>query len=255
MLDAPPLNTPPPGAVELPTDVGPLLIAADDRVMRPLIEQTHDWEIDEATLFRAFIRPGATVVDVGAHVGYYTLLAAGAVGADGRVIAFEPHPFNALLLRANVQRNLLDGRVRVVEAAAWGYTTTLRLAESAERNTGDHRIHAEHGLEVRATSLDEAVPADVRVDVVKIDAQGTDHVAFSGMRETIAHWRPVMMVEFWPDGIRGYGDNPSDVIGLYASMYRITVPGVQTAFHAMTANGFVALAEGMPGGMCTLVLR
>src|SRR3954447_8262154 len=97
----------PPGTVEIATDVGPLLLPSDDEVMRPLIERTHDWEIDEATLFRALIRPGATVLDIGAHVGYYTLLSARAAGRRGRVIAFEPHPANAGLLRVNVQRNRL----------------------------------------------------------------------------------------------------------------------------------------------------
>jgi FkbM family methyltransferase len=178
------------------------------------------------------------------------------VGAEGRVIAFEPHPGSAELLRLNVQRNGLADRVEILEMAAWGFRTTLQMAESREHNTGDHRISEGGGIEVAAGSLDELVERDRRVHVVKIDTQGTDHVAFSGMRETIERWRPVMMVEFWPDGIRARGDDPTDVVGLYAAMgYRITVPGVQVMFHGMTSDGFVELAERLPGGMCTLVLR
>lgn len=103
--------------------------------MLPLIAQSGDWELDEAILFRAHLRPRMTVVDIGAHVGYYALLAARAVGRFGRVLAVEPHPVNAQLLRRNLARNEVRN-VEVIEAAAGRKSGKLLLAQNQEQNTG-----------------------------------------------------------------------------------------------------------------------
>src|SRR5207302_6189282 len=135
------------GSEQLPTsetivtDVGPMMFPSEDAVMRPFIARTGDWDIDEAQLFRSFLRRGMTVVDVGAHVGYYTILASRAVGWTGHVIALEPHPVNATLLRANVAQNKRRN-VRVLEIAAWSEPANLHMQEGVvgAGNTGDHRI-------------------------------------------------------------------------------------------------------------------
>src|SRR5919109_556910 len=116
-------NLPP--AVEVQTRLGPLLFPRGDGVMRPLMASTGDWELNEAMLFRA-------------HVGYYTLLSARAVGWRGRVIAVEPDPDNAALLRENIRRNRLHN-VTVVQAAAWRETARVPLRRDPV-NTGDNRI-------------------------------------------------------------------------------------------------------------------
>jgi FkbM family methyltransferase len=244
-------------AIELTTDVGPLLIPADDAVMRPAIAATGDWELDEAMLFRAHVRRGMTVVDVGAHVGYYTVLAARAVGWRGRVIAVEPHPLIAALLRANVARNRLARRVSVVEGAAWRAPTRLTLEPSREQNTADNRVvrtvASGDAIEVEGIALDAL---DLDVGVVKVDAQGTDHVALTGFEQTLRRCRPVVFVEFWPDGIRAFGDEPAGVIDLYRALgFRLTIPGVQAFVHGWSGAQFVEAAERMPGGFLTLVLR
>src|SRR2546430_62848 len=161
-----------PPAEEIQSRFGPLLLPRDDGVMRPLMASTGDWELNEALLFRAHIRRGSTVVDIGAHVGYYTLLSARAVGWRGRVISVEPDPDNAALLRENIRRNRLRN-VTVVEAAAWNETTRLQLRRDPV-NTGDNRIvPGVNGYEVPAIALDERL-ARRPVSLVKIDTQGTD---------------------------------------------------------------------------------
>src|SRR2546421_6110753 len=63
-----------------------------------------------------------------------------------------------------------------------------------------------------------------RVDVVKIDVQGTDHVAVEGMTRTIERWQPTILVEFWPIGIEEFGHDPLNVLALYRDMgYRIAI--------------------------------
>ena len=249
------LSRTPKGAVRLETDVGSLLIAADDTVMRPLIAQTGDWEIDEAMLFRAHLHEGMTVVDVGAHVGYYTLLAARAVGRAGRVVAVEPHPFNAELLRANVARNKLRN-VQVVEAAAWCDAGELELRSSPELNTGDHRIvRAGDGdtRKVPAVTVDQVL-GDAPVHVVKIDAQGTDQLVIDGMARALARCRPVIFVEYWPEGIREFGDDPVEVVASYRALgFRLTMPGL--FLDHLSAPEIAAVVEQLPTGYGTLVLR
>jgi FkbM family methyltransferase len=249
----------PEDAVELATDVGPLLFPAEDQVMRPSIAVTGAWELDEAILFRAHLRRGMTVIDVGAHVGYYTVLAARAVGWRGRVIAVEPHPVIAELLRANVARNRLARRVQVVEAAAWREPGRLTLEPGAEQNTADNRIvHSAAGagaIEVEAVALD-GLADGLDVGLIKVDAQGTDHVAIAGLEQTLRRARPVLFVEYWPHGIRAFGDDPAAVIDLYRSLgFQLTVPGVQAPVYAWKGPDFVEAAERMPGGFFTLVLR
>jgi FkbM family methyltransferase len=240
---------------KIETDVGPLLFPADDSVMLPLIAHSGSWELDEAILFRAHLRPGMTVVDIGAHVGYYTLLAARAVGSLGRVVAVEPHPLNAELLRQNVSRNRIRN-VEVIEGAASRKPGKLMLEQSSDRNSGDHRV-------VRATSattieVDAVVLDDVlqRIDVGKVDAQGSDHAAVAGMEKLVRRDLPTVFTEFWPAAIRSFGDDPAGVVRYYRALpAHVTMPGVQADFDGWHADRFVEMAERMPGGFGTLVVR
>lgn len=76
--------------VEAETDIGPLLLHAGDEVMTPLISAQGTWEAEEAAWLRRVLRPGMSVVDVGANVGYFAVLMAQIVGPTGAVVAVEP---------------------------------------------------------------------------------------------------------------------------------------------------------------------
>jgi FkbM family methyltransferase len=240
------------------TDVGELLMPSGDQVMRRLIAEAGDWELDEAMLFGAHLEEGMVVVDVGAHVGYYTLLAAQRVGPSGHVVSVEPDPTNFALLCANVERNGL-GNVEALNAAAWDADTELDLVRNPE-NTGDHRIAGTQATgetaHVRAIRVDPIVERLGRVDVVKIDAQGTDRFAARGMETSLRRFKPVMFVELWPEGLRDRGQDPEAYVSYFRSLGdRMTMPGVQVDFAAWGPGDFVAMAERLPGGFGTLVLR
>jgi len=257
VAETPAASPPLPEAEEVNTDVGPLLLPVNDGIMKPLIAATGDWEINEATIVRSYLRRGMTFVDIGAHVGYYTNLAAREVGTKGHVIAVEPDPDNAALLRENVRRNK-HRNVTVIEAAAWHETTRVSLRRD-QFNTGDNRVadhFAEGGVtcEVDGLALDDRL-ADVPVSAVKVDAQGVDHLALQGMRETIERCRPIIFVEFWPDGIRENGDDPASVVHEYRLMgYRLTMIGYDTDFATWPPEEIVRAAEGFPFGAVALVL-
>ena len=128
-----------PDAVPLLTEVGALFVHARDQVITPYLRAHGRWEPDDCHLLEVELGPGAVAIDVGANIGYMTLVAAQAVGPTGTVIAVEPHPDNISLLRANVIRNDVADRVRIISAAAWSTNGAVDLAECVN-NTGDHRV-------------------------------------------------------------------------------------------------------------------
>src|SRR5688572_13621160 len=87
-----------------------------DTVISESIRQRKIWAEAETRLFRELIRPGMVVVDVGANIGYFSLLASTLVGPTGRVYAFEPDPVNCALLRKNVRLNRVTN-IEVIESA------------------------------------------------------------------------------------------------------------------------------------------
>jgi FkbM family methyltransferase len=206
------------------SDVGPLVFPAFDRFMLPHIRNVGAWEADESAHLRATLRPGMKVLDIGANVGYMALVMAEAVGDDGFVIALEPEPLNFELLCHNLRRNGATNVVPV-HSAAGERTGTITLQRSPD-NAGDHRT-APHPvgiapLDVPLVAIDDLLGPDQVVDFVLIDAQGYDHRVVQGMAETIKRCRPRMLIEFWPIGILGLGEDPDEVLDQYRSLgYRI----------------------------------
>lgn len=177
-------------------------------------------EPEEADLLGRLFAPGMTVLDVGANIGLHTVEAAVRVHPGGRVVAFEPDPVNRALLEENCARNGCDN-VTVVASAVGDAVGQLTLYRSAV-NYGDHRIYngadddrynadrPRTTLTVPVTTVDAYVRAHgLRVDFVKSDIQGAEARLWRGMRQTVAG-RPDLRVlmEFWPYGIRGCGDDP-----------------------------------------------
>jgi FkbM family methyltransferase len=139
--------------------------------------------------FVSRLRPGMTVWDIGANVGLYTLPSARAVGARGRVYAFEPMPRNLQFLHRHIALNHL-GNVEVCEVAVVDRGSTLLMAEGDSPS----EFHADpHGTwEVRAVALDEwlAESGASPPDLVKIDVEGSDDAVLRGGAQTLAVHRP-----------------------------------------------------------------
>ena len=161
------------------------------------------------------LQRGGVVVDVGANIGYMTLVAARAVGPAGTVVAIEPHPDNVALLRENVRRTGVADRVRVIAAAAWSAPGTVQLAEARE-NTGDHRVNTKQAerrlLDIPAVVLDEVIAPDLHVDLIKLDTQATELAVLTGARALLARDRPIVLCEFWPHGLREREEDPAEVL-------------------------------------------
>jgi len=206
------------------TDAGTLVFPMFDRFILPALRLCGRWEPEEGDHIRSRLSPGMQVLDVGANVGYTALVMAGAVGQQGLVIALEPEPFNFELLCLNLSHNGADN-VIPIHTAAGERTGSVDLQRSFD-NTGDHRTGPHPvgiaGIGVPIVALDDLLPADQAIDFVFVDAQGYDHRVLMGMAKTIERCRPPMLVEFWPVGILGLGDDPDEVLSRYRGMgYRI----------------------------------
>ncbi len=133
----------------------------------------------------AVVLPGDTVLDVGAHLGVFSRLALnrGAV----RIVAFEPEPVNAICYQRTFEREMKNGKVVLLEAAASDNAGVLHLAVNAE-NTAAHKIvdfeERTDPIEVPATTIDAAVQElDLQqVNFVKMDIEGYERVALLGAR-------------------------------------------------------------------------
>jgi FkbM family methyltransferase len=167
------------------------------------------YEPFETDLLQKQVRPGDVVVDVGANIGYYTLLFARCVGPQGRVYAFEPDPTNFDLLQRNIQRNGYTN-VTLVRKAVAAQSGTLRLY-LCEDNKGDHRTYDSHdgrpSVEIEAVSLDDYF-AGYRgaIALIKMDIQGAEEGALRGMGRVLRDNPGVRIAtELWPIGLQRSG--------------------------------------------------
>jgi FkbM family methyltransferase len=153
----------------------------------------------QAALVR-LLQPGSTFFDVGAGIGFFSLLAARSVGPAGRVVSFEPGPEHAASVRANVELNDL-ANVTVVESALSDRIGPAYLADPREATAALASGPGGGAVTVGATTLDAFLAArpEFGPDVVKIDAEGHETRILDGMAETLARHRPHVVVELHGD--------------------------------------------------------
>ncbi len=150
------------------------------------------------------VKPGMVAYDVGANVGYITLLLARATGDEGQVVAFEALPSNLERLRANIHLNYLDDRVQVVAAAVINAGGPVRFLVGpsddmgkAEGSAGRQGISYGSDITVMGISLDEFVyrQGGPVPNVVKMDIEGGEVLAMPGMTRLLTEARPVVLLE------------------------------------------------------------
>jgi len=151
------------------------------------------YERAKAIEFTKHVGAGALVFDVGAHAGYYTLLAARAVGRSGKVVAFEPNERNVAFLRGHVVLNRLDN-VDVVDAAVGMTEGRSRFdVQTADGHQG--RLSESGSVEVEVVSLDAIVAKTGRLpDVVKIDVEGGEGAVLRGAATTLKIGHPMIFL-------------------------------------------------------------
>ncbi|WP_419758755.1 FkbM family methyltransferase [Acidisoma sp.] len=165
-----------------------------------------NYEPDVTRLFRSRLQPGMSVVDIGANIGYFTMLAATLVGAQGHVLAVEPNPRNVRLLEASRRANGFDN-VTVAQSAAGRETGILILNTSFSNGTTsappDELGQLLAAESVSCLRLDSLLDAWTTVDLIKVDVEGAEYNALLGAEATIRRCRPFIISEFSPGMIPG----------------------------------------------------
>lgn len=149
------------------------------------------WEPEITHLIRQRLEPGRTFVDVGANLGWYTILAANAVGPTGRVVAIEASPANCLWLKENVKNNQLNN-VRLVNEAVWSSQCFLPLFQGPPNHSGittvvpsfaERRRGCEMAGQIHARPLSELLNSDeiATLRVLKIDVEGAEREVLVGL--------------------------------------------------------------------------
>jgi FkbM family methyltransferase len=173
-------------------------------------------------IFRRQIRQGLVVIDIGANIGYYTIIASTLVGPHGKVIAYEPEDNNYSFLLKNIEYNKLDNVVPVRSAVS-DRNGKIELHISND-NGLTHAIVANCDVKetvyVTTTTLDHSLKTMGvnKVDILKIDIEGAEIMAIKGMGETIRN-NPniIIFTEFYPKAIRRFGQDPSDFLKSFIS--------------------------------------
>lgn len=153
-----------------------------------------------------WLKPRMVFYDLGANLGFFSLLGARMVGADGEVFSFEADPEVAEQVRQNAARNAFS-HVHVVNAAVWSSTGSVTFtrsdtAQSPDRGWGKVVSNAESQeriITVASTSLDDFGRSHAAPDFIKCDVEGAESEVFEGARELIAKHGPIVACEVHSD--------------------------------------------------------
>lgn len=218
--------------IVIPGTNGEIEGAIADRTVILKYLKNKSWSVETVRLMQAVYSaqgPGSWI-DLGANIGTMTVPAA---LAGARCHAVEPEPANLRLLRRNVERNGVAGRVTVHEAAAWHEAAELAF-EIAPANLGDHRVRtaapgsgSAYGEAARATVTVPARPVDALIDagglagpvLVKVDVQGAEGHALAGGAALFGR-ADIALMEYWPYGLRRLGTEPASLFAAVAGHFR-----------------------------------
>lgn len=194
----------------------------EDRILE--LDVNPVWEAMETAFVLANVRPGDVFVDVGANIGYFSMLAA--QRQPSRVLAVEPVGKTFGVLTRNVRHNGLDDVIHPVNVALGSQASTVRLV--CTRGPKNHVEYAVGGndrdldkVEATLTTLDSLLKspdAPGRVDFIKVDIEGYEHEFLKGARETIACFKPMMLMEVEQHRLEKFGVQASDVFRFLAEL-------------------------------------
>ncbi len=212
-----------PARIEVEPGVSFLLDPGD--LIGVTILRAGGWQDEVWDSLRPNLSEGAVFLDVGAHIGYFSMKAAPRVGRTERVLAFEPNPETLKLLRDNVTANRA-GNITVEPIACTDREQQLTLYASAGFNTGMSSLSRENAditykeapraYAVRGRPIDDVVQDRklTRVDAIKIDVEGAEVSVLRGAVETLRRFHPKLVVEIVPEQLANFKTTPDDLIAI-----------------------------------------
>ncbi|HEY6894636.1 MAG TPA: FkbM family methyltransferase [Rhodanobacteraceae bacterium] len=230
-----------------------LFIDLSDHVIGLNILRGH-YERDEVTFVLRRLAPGDVAIDVGAHIGFFTMQMAAAVGPSGRVYAFEPHDLNAELLERSVAENRFSDRVLFRRAAVGASSGTATLTFPTETLNSGGAYLLRSGTSPLAGNVERQVPVvalddlgiDRRVAVVKMDVEGAEPLVVQGGRRLLERDRPIVLSELHPTQLdRAAGVTPGEFLrqmqGLRYEAHHVTGDSVGPKIERAPENAMVSV--------------
>lgn len=238
-----------------------MFVDSRDLSLTPHLILDGTWEMANTQFLRWHLKPGMHFVEVGANVGYYTLLASQCVGPRGRVIAVEANPHMAKLTRDNLEINGFSAFAEVVQAAAYSENTTLpfsclrdHIASSSLFMTDAYARKLNDSADVitvDARRLDDIVPAGVRVDAIKIDAEGAELHCLRGAQRLLRE-NPEVVLMLEHSAALVSADGVTSRSALYDFCHAAGMKCYRVADQQLLESDFEALdAAGLCDIVCT----
>jgi FkbM family methyltransferase len=166
------------------------LLKVDVRKQRDMVAGVYEAEVQGA--LARHLSPGDVAFDVGAHLGFFTLLLSRLVGSDGRVVSVEADPFMGNNLEANLNRNDSEN-VAVVKAAAGTVAIERRFSQGAGGGIG--HLADDGDIAVAGTTLDLLAERFGKPKLIKVDVEGAELEVLEGGSRLLAEHHPILVVE------------------------------------------------------------
>ena len=210
-----------------------MLLDPRDLISRVLLE-TGEWDPTTWTAIAANLPAGGTFVDVGAHMGHCSLMAATVIGSGGRIIAMEANPETVTLLKRNIAASGAEVEVLPIACSEsegfvdlWAASNTNSGSSSISKTNASLAGTAQTSYRVVSRTLD-SVLNDLgvkQVDVLKIDVEGSEMGVLRGARKTLSERRPKLMIEL-DDQLLATMDSSSDEVQRFLATFGYRPSGV-----------------------------
>lgn len=175
------------------------------------------YEPYETALFRETLKPGMNVVDIGANIGFYSVIAASHIIPTGTLFSFEPEQTNFDFLEANCFRNNFKNVHRYQKALS--DKTGISTLYITKENTGAYSLvnnrNSHESTTVAVSTLDDILDSKgaPNIDLIKMDIEGGEFNAVKGMKKTIDRSPNLtLFMEFYPNAIRRFGNDPQQFL-------------------------------------------
>jgi FkbM family methyltransferase len=243
-------TTRPKGKILIDVQGSKLYVDTRDQGIVPYLLTNKVFEEIETELFRTLVKPGMTVVDIGANFGYYTCLAARLVGSQGKVYAFEPAPNNFEMLLRNIALNQYQNVIPIQKAVSNKVGKTKLFMDRnnfGAPSLSEGNITTRRGfVEVETLTLDAFFdgPHMNGPDFLKIDAQGGEGLIMEGAKQVLKNTPLKIIMEFWPYGLLQMGIEPLRLINDLSS-YGFSIQMINGKTHSFNEIKEIISAENI----------
>jgi FkbM family methyltransferase len=174
---------------------------------------------EKIDLIAGHVHRGDICIDIGANVGFYSLLLSKVTGNKGVVFAFEPEKKNFFHLRENT-RDIKN--IKAIRAAVGAVDSKLDLYVSEEMNVDHHTYDIGDGRKktsIKMISLDSYLPNNIKPSFIKMDIQGFEYEALNGMRKILKRSKKITVLsEVWPYGMKKAGSSWREYLIIYKKL-------------------------------------